>query len=635
MKTNYPVKQVLNKPDMAGRMMSWSVELSEYDLQHVSRSSIKSQVLTDFVVEFTSLAQNVAPFVWLLSVAGSSNLKGSGVGYILEGPGDVLIEQSLRFECKASKNQTEYEALIAGMNLPVEMGAENLRAKSDSQLITSQISGEYQMKDTQLCKYLAKVKSLAEKFKFFEAIYVLREQNSRADLLARLASTKHPGNNRIVIQEVVTSPNTESQEVLAISVEAEGWMTPIIKYLTGSFSPKNDEEAQAVKRRAAKFTMVAGKLYKLGRATPMLRCLGEEETELVLLEVHEGVCGSHIGGRSLAAKLLRAGYYWPTMPQDCAAFVKKCDKCQRFSDKKHAPTNELTSVFSPWPFHKWGVDIVGPFPLAHGQLKFLIVDIDYFTKWVEAEAVSRITADRVNKFYWKKIICRFGLLKYFVTENGTQFTSTSVVDFCTQLNIQTKFVSVIHPQANEQAEAANKVILNGIKKKLESAKGLWAEQLYEVSAIIHCLDVHFEFTSTNTLSTPAFFTLGRNKKQALWSYHTTPHSTTKETPFTMVYGVDAKLPVEIDTPTWLRDNFMEEGTCYTHIQTNCLLFSGPRPYTFLLYLCYSKKLSYHEVSYRMCFDSYKTKANEIGVKCTIDMIDEMREEAHIREFAAK
>jgi len=89
----------------------------------------------------------------------------------------------------------EYEALIAGMNLAAEMGAENLRAKSDSQLITSQISGEYETKDPQLCKYLMKVQNLVEKFKFFEAIYVPREQNSRTDLLAKLASTKRPGNN--------------------------------------------------------------------------------------------------------------------------------------------------------------------------------------------------------------------------------------------------------------------------------------------------------------------------------------------------------------------------------------------------------------------------------------------------------
>jgi len=134
---------------------------------------------------------------------------------------------------------------------------------------------------------------------------------------------------------------------------------------------------------------------------------------------------------------------------------------------------------------------VGPFPLAPGQLKFLIVGVDYFTKWIEVEAVSRITVDRVKKFYWKKIICRFGLPKYFVTDNGTQFASTSVVNFCTQLGIQTKFVSVIHPQANGQAKVANKVILNDIKKKLEAAKGVWAEQLYEVSAIIYYLKHSF------------------------------------------------------------------------------------------------------------------------------------------------
>jgi hypothetical protein len=324
------------------------------------------------------------------------------------------------------------------------------------------------------------VQSLAKKLHFFEAVYVPREQNSRADLLAKLASTKRPGNNRTVIQEVVTTPSTKVDEVLQVNENTGGWMEPLLRYLTGSFTPTDDEEEQIIKRRASKFTLVSGKLYKRGRTTPLLRCLGEGETHLVLLEVHEGVCGSHIGGRALAAKLLRAGYYWPTMLQDSSNFVKKCDKCQRFSDKKHVPAQELTSVYSPWPFHKWAVDIVGPFPLAPGQLKFLIVGVDYFTKWIEAEAVAKITAERVKKFYWKKIICRFGLPKCIVSDNGTQFASSTVLDFCKNLGIQTKFVSVIHPQANGQAESANKVILSGIKKKLEAAKGLWAEQLHEV-----------------------------------------------------------------------------------------------------------------------------------------------------------
>jgi hypothetical protein len=190
---------------------------------------------------------------------------------------------------------------------------------------------------------------------------------------------------------------------------------------------------------------VARKLYKMGRASQMLRCFGEEETSLILLEVHEGVCGSHFGGRALAAKLLLVGCYWPTMIQVSAEFVKKCDKCQKFSDKKLAPAHVLTSVYSPCPFQKLAVDIVGRFPLAPGQLKFLIVGVDYFSKWIEAEAVAKITTERVRKFYWKKIICRFGLPRCNVSDNGTQFASSNVVDFCKHLGIQTKFVSVIHP----------------------------------------------------------------------------------------------------------------------------------------------------------------------------------------------
>jgi hypothetical protein len=123
-KSNYPIKQVLRKPDLARRMVAWSIELSEYDVQFVPRGSIKSQVLADFVVEFTLPAQSETPFVWLLSVDGSSNLKGSGAGVILEGPNDILVEQSLMFEFKASNNQAEYEALIAGMTLAREMGAQ-------------------------------------------------------------------------------------------------------------------------------------------------------------------------------------------------------------------------------------------------------------------------------------------------------------------------------------------------------------------------------------------------------------------------------------------------------------------------------------------------------------------------------
>jgi ribonuclease HI len=149
---------------------------------------------------------------------------------VLEGPDGVLIEQSLRFAFKANNNQAEYEALLAGMKLAKKMEVTDLRVKSDSQLVTNQVSGEFQTRDPQLTKYLEKVNKLAKCFNSFQLIYVPREQNARADLLSKLASTKKPGSNRTFIQETIANPSINEKETHMI-IEEEDWRTPIIKYL--------------------------------------------------------------------------------------------------------------------------------------------------------------------------------------------------------------------------------------------------------------------------------------------------------------------------------------------------------------------------------------------------------------------
>ncbi|XP_068476567.1 uncharacterized protein [Phaseolus vulgaris] len=137
---------------------------------------------------------------WSLSVDGSSNQQGSGAGIVLEGPDGVLIEQALRFAFKGSNNQAEYEALIAGMLLAKEMGVRNLLVKSDSQLVTGQVLGEFQAKDPQMAAYLRYVESLKGAFSALELVHVPREQNARADLLAKLASSGKGARQRTVIQ---------------------------------------------------------------------------------------------------------------------------------------------------------------------------------------------------------------------------------------------------------------------------------------------------------------------------------------------------------------------------------------------------------------------------------------------------
>ncbi|RDX90707.1 rnhA, partial [Mucuna pruriens] len=284
-RTYLPIRQVLGKPNLAERMVAWSVQLSEFDISFERRGHIKAQAITDFLVEGESY----------LSIDGSSNHTRSEAGIILEGPTGVLIKQSLHFEFKASNNQAEYEALLTGMKLAQEVGMKKLMAKSDSKLVTGKINGDYQAKDPQLAKYQDRASAMASSFDNFVLLHVPSYQNERADLLVKLANTQRRGQQRTIIYEKLST--------------------------------------STIDRRGFSF--------------PLLRCLGDEESTYVIKEVHEGVCGTHIGGRTLASKIARANYYWPTLRRDCLEYVKICDKCQKFAEGHKAPPERLHPITSP------------------------------------------------------------------------------------------------------------------------------------------------------------------------------------------------------------------------------------------------------------------------------------------------
>jgi len=194
--TDLPIRKVLQKPDVARRMLRWAVQLSEFDVQYEPKGPIKGQFYADFIVELSLAAvqQEGTDFQWVLSVDGSPNQQGSGASIILKGPNGLLVEQALRFAFEASNNQAEYEALIARMLLAKEMGAKSLLAKSDSLLVTGQVT------------YLEYVKVLKVTFAVFELVHVPKEQKARADLLAKLASSGKDGRQRTVIQETLRTP---------------------------------------------------------------------------------------------------------------------------------------------------------------------------------------------------------------------------------------------------------------------------------------------------------------------------------------------------------------------------------------------------------------------------------------------
>ena len=210
----------------------------------------------------------------------------------------------------------------------------------------------------------------------------------------------------------------------------ETWLTPYKRYLTDGLSPSEPAKAKIVKRNSQRYTLIDGNLFRYGYTQPLLTCVIGDHCTQIISELREGICGNHIAGQALLLKVIRAGYYWLTMKEDCGRYVQRCEQCQKHVDWCHAPAEELRSIYSPWLLHTLGIDILGHFPLAIRQMKYLICHW-VLTKWIEVEPVAQITAHKVQHFVWKSIVCRFRIPKHLAYENGTQFSSQQLGKLCT------------------------------------------------------------------------------------------------------------------------------------------------------------------------------------------------------------
>ena len=180
-------------------------------------------------------------------------------------------------------------------------------------------------------------------------VQIPRGENEQADRLAKAASAEHMITHGNILSFVQISPLIDSGDVWEIGSESN-WTTTITSYLKDGILPNEKEAPRKIKVRTARFILIKDVLYKRSFSRPYLRCLGNEKADYVMREVHEGICGNHSGSRSLLHKLVRAGYYWPTMQVDAEAYVKAYDKCQRFSNIIRQPTEELASMTALWPF---------------------------------------------------------------------------------------------------------------------------------------------------------------------------------------------------------------------------------------------------------------------------------------------
>ncbi|XP_074328459.1 uncharacterized protein LOC141666369 [Apium graveolens] len=230
---------------------------------------------------------------WKLYVDGSSTAGRSGVGLILISPEGFTVQQAITFAFKATNNQAEYEALISGLKLAKSLGISKMTVYSDSQIVVKQTSGEYIAKDPTLAQYQAMNTSDIVGSIYFEELRV---------------------------------PSTERVKVLCIG-SPDNWMTPYIAYLRDGTLPEDHKKARYLKHKAAHFFLEDGQLYRRTFSAPTLKCVDPDEANYCLREVHEGIYGDHLAAKALAYKVIRQGYYWPTIHSDSIAYVKKCPQC--------------------------------------------------------------------------------------------------------------------------------------------------------------------------------------------------------------------------------------------------------------------------------------------------------------------
>ncbi|XP_012856977.1 PREDICTED: uncharacterized protein LOC105976240 [Erythranthe guttata] len=353
-----------------------------------------------------------------------------------------------------------------------------------------------------------------------EGIWRLQD-NKQADALAKLASTlamPKDGARISICKRWVVPPIFEDQEieedetrvVYVFEVEKEDWRQLFVDYLKYEKLPNDPRQRVDIRRRAARFIYYKDTLYRRSFDGAFLRCLGDDEAIQAIEEVHSGICGAHQLGPKLQFRIKRMGYYWPSMVKDCMEYAQKCQPCQFHANFIHQPPEPLHPTVASWPFDAWGLDVVGPTMKSSARNLYILAATFYFSKWAEAVPLREVKKENVADFIRINIIYHYGVPQYVITNNGNPFCNGVIDKLCEKFGFKQRKSSMYNVAANGLAEAFNKTLCNLLKKVIAKSKRDSHERMGE----------------------------------ALWAYRTTYRTHTQATPYALVYGVEAVLPLE-------------------------------------------------------------------------------------------
>jgi len=336
-----PIKYIFEKPALTGRIARWQMLLSEFDISYVTQKAIKGSTLAEFLAHqpvndyqpmqlefpdedimalFATEESTEDERKWTLFFDGFSNALGHGIGAVLISPEKqhIPITARLCFDC--TNNIVEYEACVMGIRAVIELKVKRLNVYGDSALVIHQVKGEWETRDHKLIPYKAYIKGMIEHFEDIEFHHISREDNQLADALATLSSMFEVSREeKLPMIKMQSYENPVYCHFIEEEMDGKSWYFDIKRYLKSREYPDSalENDKRMLRRLASGFVLNGDVLYKRNHDMMLLRCVDSKEAELILQEIHEGTFRTHMNGHFMARKILRVGYFWMTMENDC------------------------------------------------------------------------------------------------------------------------------------------------------------------------------------------------------------------------------------------------------------------------------------------------------------------------------
>ncbi|GJX09269.1 reverse transcriptase domain-containing protein [Tanacetum coccineum] len=344
----------------------------------------------------------------------------------------------------------------------------------------------------------------------FKVLDTKGAENLAADHLSRL---ENPYENVLDPKEINETFPLETLSMVTFRGDSSTpWFADFANYHAGNFVVKGMSTQQKNKffKDVKHYFWDDPFLFKICADQVIRRCVHGKEALDILEACHNGPTGGHHGANLTAKKIFDSGFFWPTIYKDAHEFVKNCDSCQRQGKTSQRDEMPQNSIQVCEIFDVWGIDFMGPFPSSRGN-KYILVAVDYLSKWVEAKALPTNDARVVCKFL-KSLFARFGAPRAIISDRGTHFCNDQFAKVMQKYGVTHRLSTAYHPQTSGQVEVSNRGLKRILERTIGENRASWSDKLDD----------------------------------ALWAFRTAYKTPIGCTPYKLVYGKACHLPIELE-----------------------------------------------------------------------------------------